>query len=159
MGRFQKGRSSSHSPPSPLSPGSFHFDNPSQWLKDTVCYILEGLGGLVLFRLRSLIIIALLLIITSGIFTLKPVRSLSDRYAVVALVPSNGLVLLNFSSCPLNLPRVPSIPPGPTMKPLSPTTRLLHQTRPSTSSYLRPNRTSICAKPSSPAPSSATRLQ
>ena len=82
MGRYQKGQSASHSPPSPLSPGSFPFDNPSQWLETTVCYILEGLGSLVLFRLRFLIIIALLLIITSGIFTLQPVRSSSDHDAV-----------------------------------------------------------------------------
>lgn len=81
MGRHQKGRSASYSP-SPLSPGSFPFENPSQWLKNTVCYILEALGNLVLFRLRFLIIVALLLIITSGIFTLKPVRSSSDHDAV-----------------------------------------------------------------------------
>lgn len=100
MDKYEKIRSSSHSPRSPRSSASSRFDTRPQWRQNRVCYILEGLGTLIVLRLRSLIIIALLLIITSGVLTLKPVRpakaqnnigllasyrkTLSDRISVVA---------------------------------------------------------------------------
>ena len=91
MDKYEKARSSSHSPRSPLSPGSFRLDVRPQWRQNRVCYLLEGLGTLIVLRLRSLIIIALLLIITSGIFTLKPVCSPSDHGDVVAPAPHQWL--------------------------------------------------------------------
>ena len=75
MDKYEKVRASSQSPRSPRSPGSSRFDTRPQWRQNRVCYLLESLGTLIVLRLRSLIIIALLLIITSGVLTLKPVRT------------------------------------------------------------------------------------
>ena len=75
MDKYEKVRTSSQSPRSPRSPGSSRFDTRPQWRQNRVCYLLESLGTLIVLRLRSLIIIALLLIIMSGVLTLKPVRT------------------------------------------------------------------------------------
>ena len=79
MDRYEKVQSFMLSPRSPPSPGSLRFDVLPRWRQNRVCYILEGLGTLIVLRLRSLIIIALLLFITSGLLTLKPVRFSSDH--------------------------------------------------------------------------------
>ena len=159
MDTYEKRRSSSHSPRSPLSPGSFRFDVRPKWRQNRVCCVLEGLGTLVFLRLRSLIIIALLLIITSGVLKLKPVRYSSDHGDMVVLSPTSSFVWLNFFSCPLNILRQPSTTPWSAMDPLNPTSQSLQQKSPFTSSSLRRNRTLICAKPSSPAPSLAIPSQ
>ncbi|CAD6591732.1 MAG: hypothetical protein ASARMPREDX12_005398 [Alectoria sarmentosa] len=75
MDKYEKVRSSSHSPRSPSSPGTSRFDTRPRWRQNRICYIFEGLGTLIVLRLRSLIIIALLVIITSGVLTLKPLPS------------------------------------------------------------------------------------
>lgn len=86
MELYEKARSSSLSPRSPRSPGSFRFDSRPQWRQNRVCHVLECLGTLIVLRLRSLLIIALLLIITSGVLTLKSVGPPDDQG--IAVVPA-----------------------------------------------------------------------
>ena len=96
MDIYEKGTTSSHSPRSPLSPASFRLDIRPQWRQSRVCQILERLGTLLLLRLRFLLIVALLLIITSGLLKWKPVCLIErerPRGGVAVLVPVGKVFL------------------------------------------------------------------